>query len=64
MRVALADDSALFRAGLALLLTSLGVEVVAELPNGAALLRQVDADLPDVVLVDIRMPPTEVYLSS
>jgi DNA-binding NarL/FixJ family response regulator len=58
MRVALADDSALFRAGLALLLTSLGVEVVAQLPNGAALLRQIDSDLPDVVLVDIRMPPT------
>ena len=38
MRVALADDSALFRAGLALLLTSLDVEVVAELPNGASLL--------------------------
>ena len=58
MRVALADDSVLFRRGLAMLLTSVEVEVVAEASNGAELIERVSADPPDVVVLDIRMPPT------
>jgi DNA-binding NarL/FixJ family response regulator len=58
MRVALADDSALFRHGLAMLLTVAGVEVIAQVATGAELLRRVAADPPDVAVLDIRMPPT------
>jgi DNA-binding NarL/FixJ family response regulator len=58
VRVALADDSALFRGGLALLLGRVGVEVVIEAGNGDDLLRQVAAAQPDVVLLDVRMPPS------
>ena len=58
MRVALADDSALFRRGLAKLLTDVEVEVIAEASNGAELIERVSADPPDVVVLDIRMPPT------
>lgn len=58
MRVALADDSALFRRGLAVLLTDVEVEVVAEASNGAELIERVSTDPPDVVVLDIRMPPT------
>jgi len=58
VRVALADDSALFRRGLAVLLTDVEVEVVAEASNGAELIERVSTDPPDVVVLDIRMPPT------
>ena len=57
MRVALADDSALFRRGLATLLAASGVEVTAQVPSGAELLVEVAADLPDAVVLDLRMPP-------
>ncbi|MCV2491157.1 response regulator transcription factor [Geodermatophilus sp. YIM 151500] len=58
MRVALADDSALFRSGLAGLLTATGVEVTALAGSGDELLAAVAADLPDAVVLDLRMPPT------
>jgi DNA-binding NarL/FixJ family response regulator len=58
MRVALADDSALFREGLALLLRTAGVEVALEARTGDELLARMGPDLPDVVILDIRMPPT------
>ena len=58
MRVALADDSALFRRGLATLLAASGVEVTAQVPSGAELLVAVAADLPDAVVLDLRMPPS------
>ena len=58
MRVALADDSALFRKGLAALLGASGVEVTAGVPSGAALLAAASVDLPDAVVLDVRMPPT------
>ena len=58
MRVALADDSALFRRGLATLLEALGVTVTAQVPSGAELLAAVAADPPDAVVLDLRMPPT------
>ena len=57
MRVALADDAALFREGVAHLLTEAGFEVVAKVGDAAELLARVAADPPDVVVVDIRMPP-------
>jgi DNA-binding NarL/FixJ family response regulator len=58
MRVVLADDAAVIRHGLARLLSDEGFDVVAEVGDARALLRQVEADPPDVVLVDIRMPPS------
>jgi DNA-binding NarL/FixJ family response regulator len=58
VRVILADDAVLFRAGIARLLADHGVEVVAQVGDGDALLAAVRADPPDAVLVDIRMPPT------
>lgn len=58
MRVILADDAALVRAGLARLLEDAGFHVVDELGDATALLESVTAHLPDVVIVDIRMPPT------
>ncbi|MFI5957051.1 response regulator [Cryptosporangium sp. NPDC051539] len=57
MRVAVADDAALFRDGLCLLLSAAGVEVAAVADNGDEIVRQVEADPPDVVILDIRMPP-------
>jgi DNA-binding NarL/FixJ family response regulator len=58
LRVALADDAALFRQGLALLLTDAGFTVTTRAGDARALLAAVHADPPDVVVVDIRMPPT------
>lgn len=57
MRVAVADDAPLFRNGLCLLLSAAGVEVTAQAADGDELVRQVEADQPDVVILDIRMPP-------
>jgi len=57
IRVMLADDHALVRAGLRALLQSLdGVQVVAEVGGGHEALQAVAAHQPDVVLMDIAMP--------
>lgn len=58
MRVALADDAALLREGLARLLTDAGVEVAAQVGTADELLAAVDELHPNVAIVDIRMPPT------
>ena len=58
MRVVIADDSLLVREGIASLLRRAGVEVVAEADDGEALLPLVDEHEPEVVIVDVRMPPT------
>jgi DNA-binding NarL/FixJ family response regulator len=58
VRVAIAEDSGLFRSSLALLLRSLGAEVTASVGSGAELLAAIRASLPDVVILDIRMPPS------
>jgi len=58
MRVVLADDAAVIRHGLARLLSDEGFDVIAEVGDGAELLQHVEADPPDVVVVDIRMPPS------
>ena len=58
MRVIVADDSLLTRAGIAQLLADSGIEVVGLAPDADALLRLVTSERPDAVIVDIRMPPT------
>lgn len=58
MRVVLADDMVLFREGLARILTESGVEVMAQVGDGTALLHAVRADPPDLAIIDLRMPPT------
>ena len=59
IRVALADDQALVRAGLRALLQQQGVSVVLEAEDGADLLAQLLEQPVDVVLSDIRMPGTD-----
>ena len=59
IRVALADDSLLVMEGLQQLLAAHeNIEVVASCDDMPSLLRAVEADPPDVVVTDIRMPPT------
>jgi DNA-binding NarL/FixJ family response regulator len=58
VRVVLADDAALLREGLARLLTEAGFEVAGLASDGDELLELVARADPDVVIVDIRMPPT------
>jgi len=58
VRVAIAEDSGLFRSSLALLLSSLGVEVSAAVPSGEELLAAIRTATPDAVILDIRMPPS------
>jgi DNA-binding NarL/FixJ family response regulator len=58
VRVILAEDSALLRDGLRRMLTDEGYEVVAAVGDGAALIGAVDGHRPDLVVVDVRMPPT------
>ena len=53
-----ADDSVLLRDGVVRLLEDAGVDVVAAVGDGEALLAAVDAHRPDLALVDVRMPPT------
>jgi DNA-binding NarL/FixJ family response regulator len=58
MRVALADDSVLFREGLVGLLESHGMQVIFQASDAAGLINRLADDLPDLVILDIRMPPT------
>ena len=58
MRVVIADDSMLVREGIASLLQSAGIEVVAQCSNPEELLHDADVHKPDLAIVDIRMPPT------
>ena len=57
MRVVIAEDSAMVRAGLAEILADRGHEVVAAVGDGEALLAAVAEHRPDVTVVDVRMPP-------
>ena len=57
MRVVIAEDSAVVRAGLAEILADRGHEVVAAVGDGEALLAAVAEYQPDVTVVDVRMPP-------
>jgi DNA-binding NarL/FixJ family response regulator len=58
VRIAIAEDSGLFRSSLVLLLNSLGAEVATAVPSGAELLAAIGSSPPDAVILDIRMPPT------
>jgi DNA-binding NarL/FixJ family response regulator len=58
MRVVIAEDSVLLRAGLTKLLADGGFEVAAAVPDADQLLRAVDEHHPDLVVVDVRMPPS------
>ncbi|NJP93077.1 response regulator transcription factor [Nonomuraea sp. FMUSA5-5] len=57
MRVVIGEDSALFREGLARLLADAGHDVVAKAQDAPGLIAAVDAANPDLVIIDIRMPP-------
>jgi DNA-binding NarL/FixJ family response regulator len=57
IRIALADDDVLLREGLARLLAGSGFDVVGQAGDAFELLELVRASTPDVVIVDIRMPP-------
>jgi len=59
MRIVIADDSVLLRAGLARLLEDAGFDVVGQAADAEDLLRKVRAHRPDVAVTDIRMPPTQ-----
>ncbi|GLW72137.1 DNA-binding response regulator [Kitasatospora phosalacinea] len=56
LRVVIADDQALVRAGFRMILSADGIEVAAEADTGTAAVQAVRRTLPDVVLMDIRMP--------
>jgi DNA-binding NarL/FixJ family response regulator len=58
VRIAIAEDSGLFRSSLALLLRSLGAEVTASVASGAELLAAIRGSPPEAVILDIRMPPS------
>ncbi|GAA2060596.1 response regulator transcription factor [Catenulispora yoronensis] len=58
MRVVIADDSVLIRAGVVRVLELAGHDVVGETGDGTTLLTAVDEHRPDAVVVDVRMPPT------
>ena len=57
MRVVIGEDSALFREGLARLLGDAGHEVVARAGDAPTLIAAVRAQVPDLAVVDVRMPP-------
>jgi DNA-binding NarL/FixJ family response regulator len=58
MRLVIAEDSVLLREGLARLLEDAGFEVVGQTGSAQDLMLKVRSYSPDVVIVDIRMPPT------
>jgi DNA-binding NarL/FixJ family response regulator len=59
VRVVIADDSVLFREGLARVLADGGFEVAAQAGDGEELRDAVRRTKPDVAIVDVRMPPTQ-----
>lgn len=58
MRIVIAEDSALLRAGIERILADAGHEIVAGVGDATELLRIVNAQNPDLAIVDVRMPPT------
>jgi DNA-binding NarL/FixJ family response regulator len=58
VRVVIAEDSVLLRAGIVRLLEESGFEVAGEAGDAEDLLRKVGAHRPDVAVIDVRMPPT------
>ncbi len=58
LRVVVAEDSFLLRSGVLRVLEATGFDVIGEAADGVELLEQVREHRPDVVVTDIRMPPT------
>ncbi len=58
MRVVIAEDSVLLRAGIQRLLADEGISVVAAVEDGTGLVNAVLEHRPDLAIVDVRMPPT------
>ena len=58
LRVVVADDSVLLREGLVRVLDESGVSVVASYPDAEQLLAALDVDAPDLIVLDVHMPPT------
>ena len=58
MRIVIAEDSVLLRAGLTKLLADGGFDVVEAVADAGQLLRAVGEHRPDLALIDVRMPPT------
>ncbi len=58
MRVIVADDSAVIRAGVARILSDGGLDVVAEAATADEALESVEQHRPDLAVLDIRMPPS------
>ena len=58
MRIVIGEDETLLREGLALLLERVGFVVVAVAADGPGLVQAAATHRPDVVITDIRMPPT------
>ena len=58
MRIVIAEDSVLLRAGLTRLLSESGLEVVAAVGDAVALIDVVERVQPDLAVVDVRMPPS------
>jgi DNA-binding NarL/FixJ family response regulator len=58
MRVLIAEDAALIREGIVRLLVESGFEVVGSVSDADQLLEAIKTEQPDVVIVDVRMPPT------
>jgi DNA-binding NarL/FixJ family response regulator len=58
VRIVIAEDQVLLRDGLARLLTGAGHAVVAQVGDGRSLVAEVSAVRPDLVVADVRMPPT------
>ena len=58
LRIVIAEDAAIMRDGLTQTLSRRGHDVVAAVADAASLRQAVDAHLPDVAIIDVRMPPT------
>jgi DNA-binding NarL/FixJ family response regulator len=57
-RIVIADDSMILREGLARLFTEAGFDVIATFPDAVSLISEVHRLSPDLVVLDVRMPPT------
>ena len=57
LRIVIADDHVLLRQGVASMLDGEGFDVVAQAGDAEDVIRKVNAHLPDVAVIDIRMPP-------
>jgi serine/threonine-protein kinase PknK len=60
-RVVVADDDLLVREGVASVLAAAGYDVIGQAGDATALIRAIRKDVPDVAVIDIRMPPTHTW---